>query len=129
MKTILVLGDHPDLADAIQTALNAEKYRVIHRVDSSEAEPFLQPGGIDLCVIDVELSNVQGLWTIEKVRRRLPTSSPKSRKTPEGSRVLGGPRAVVPGRMRPSLGASAPSDCTASCGGERHACDQPRLTV
>src|SRR5207249_12240301 len=72
MKTILVLGQHPDLAEAIRAALNAEQYRIIHRADIEAAEPFLRPGGIDLSIIDVELSNVQGLWAIEKIRRGVP---------------------------------------------------------
>ena len=73
MKTIMILGQHPDLAEAIRAALNADHYRVIQRAHIEEAEPFLQPGGIDLGIIDVELSNVQGLWAIEKIRKGLPT--------------------------------------------------------
>jgi CheY-like chemotaxis protein len=44
----------------------------MHRGDVDEAEPLLTHGLIDGCLVDVELSNVQGIWPIEKLRRRLP---------------------------------------------------------
>ena len=72
MKTVLVLASHPELAEAVRAALNAEEYRIVHRADTDEAEPFLQHGAVDVCVVDVESSNVQGLWMIEKLHRRLP---------------------------------------------------------
>ena len=73
MKSILVLAHHPGLADAIREALPADQYRIIPRFGLEDAEPFLQPGAIDLCVLDAESADVQGLWTIEKLRQRLPT--------------------------------------------------------
>jgi signal transduction histidine kinase/DNA-binding NarL/FixJ family response regulator len=72
MKTILVLAQHPELADAVREALNPEQYRVTHRMVLEEAEPLLSAGVIDACIIDAELSQVQGLWTIEKLRERVP---------------------------------------------------------
>ncbi len=73
MKTLLVLAPHPDLADAVRGALDPEKYRLIHRISIEESEPLLIRGVLDLCILDVELTNVQGIWVIEKLRRRLPT--------------------------------------------------------
>ena len=72
MKTLLVLAPHPDLADAVRAALNPEKYRLIHRIGLEEAEPLLTRGMVDACILDVELANVQGVWVLEKLRRRLP---------------------------------------------------------
>ncbi|MSU63561.1 MAG: response regulator [Pedosphaera sp.] len=72
MKTILVMAPHPDLADSVRSALSAELYRVVHRSDGEDSEPFLEPGAIDLAVIDVEMAHVLGLWLVEKIRRRLP---------------------------------------------------------
>ncbi len=72
MKTLLVLAQHPDLAEAVRAGLNPEQYRVIHRASLEEAEPLLVHGLADVCVLDVELSNVQGLWALEKLRRRAP---------------------------------------------------------
>jgi signal transduction histidine kinase/DNA-binding response OmpR family regulator len=72
MKTLLVLAPHPELADAMRAGLNPEHYRVIHRSGAEEADPLLAHGLADACILDLELSGVQGLWLIEKLRRRVP---------------------------------------------------------
>ncbi len=72
MKTLLVIAEHPDLADAIRAGLKAEDYRIVDRASVEEAEPLLNHGLVDACLIDVELSNVQGIWPVEKLRRRAP---------------------------------------------------------
>ena len=72
MKTLLVLAPHPELADAMRAGLNPEQYRVVHRVSAEEAEPLLVHGLAEACVLDLELSGVQGAWLIEKLRRRAP---------------------------------------------------------
>jgi len=72
MKTLLVLAQHPELADQTRCALGPEQYRVLHRTGVEEAEPLLLHGLPDVCVVDVESSNVQGLWLIEKLRRLVP---------------------------------------------------------
>ena len=72
MKTLLVLAPHPELADAIRGGLSPEQYRIIHRVSPEEAEPLLVHGLADVCVLDLELSGVQGIWAIEKLQRKAP---------------------------------------------------------
>lgn len=72
MKTILVLAAHPDLAEAVRSALNPEQFHIVHRVNLEEAEPLLGPGMVDACLLDAELNQVQALWLIEKLRRRAP---------------------------------------------------------
>lgn len=72
MKTLLVLAQHPGLAEAIGAGLDPERYRVVHRGDLEEAEPMLSAGLVDACLVDVESSHVQGLWPIEKLHRRWP---------------------------------------------------------
>src|SRR4051812_15876095 len=72
MKTVLVLAQHPELADAIRAGLNFESYRVVHRMGLEDAEPLLHHGLIQACVLDVESTNVQGIWMIEKLRRLIP---------------------------------------------------------
>lgn len=72
MKTLLVLAEHPELAEAVRAGLNAEHYRVIHRSNFTEAEPLLVHGLADACLLDLEVTNVQGLWSLEKIRRRAP---------------------------------------------------------
>ena len=66
MKTILVLAPHPELADAMRSGLNPETYRIVHRGSPEEAEPLLAHGLSDVCVLDMELTGVQGIWVIEK---------------------------------------------------------------
>lgn len=72
MRTLLVLAQHPELADAIRAGVDSEHFRVVHRGDVEEAEPILSVGLVDVCILDVELGSVQGIWPIEKLRRRLP---------------------------------------------------------
>jgi signal transduction histidine kinase len=72
MRTLLVLAEHPDFADAIRAGINSELYRVVHRTSLEEAEPLLVHGLADACILDVELANVQGIWTLEKLHRRAP---------------------------------------------------------
>lgn len=72
MKTILVVAPHPELADAMRGGLNPEQYRVVHRVSPEEAEPMLVHGLAHVCVLDLELTGVQGIWVVEKLQRRAP---------------------------------------------------------
>jgi CheY-like chemotaxis protein len=72
MKTLLVLAQHPELADVIRRDLNPEQYRIVHRANFEEAEPLLAHGLAQACVLDMELAGVQEIWQLEKVRRRAP---------------------------------------------------------
>jgi nitrogen-specific signal transduction histidine kinase/DNA-binding NarL/FixJ family response regulator len=70
MKTILVLSPHPDFAEVIRAGLNQEEYRIVHFIGIEEAEPLLTHGLVSACVLDVDLIGVQGVWVIERLRRR-----------------------------------------------------------
>ena len=72
MKTLLVIAQHPALAEAIRAAVNPEYFRVVHRVDLNEAEPLLAHGLADACLLDADLTSVQAVWSLEKIRRRAP---------------------------------------------------------
>jgi len=72
MKTLLVLAQHPELAEAVRVATDPQLFRVIHRTELDEAEPMLANGLADACLLDADLTNVQGIWLIEKLRRRAP---------------------------------------------------------
>lgn len=69
MKTLLVLTPHPDFAESLRTGMNPEQYRVVHRVTLEEAEPLLTHGLVQACVVDLEITGVQGVWLLEKIRR------------------------------------------------------------
>ena len=70
MKTILVLSTHPDFAETIRGSLNPEQYRVVHRLGVEEAEPLLTHGLASVCILDIDLMGVEGIWAIERLRRR-----------------------------------------------------------
>ncbi|HTV62870.1 MAG TPA: ATP-binding protein [Verrucomicrobiae bacterium] len=70
MKTILVLSSHPDFADAIRSNVNPEHYRVVQRLGVEEAEPLLTHGLATVCILDIDLMGVEGVWVIERLRRR-----------------------------------------------------------
>src|SRR5271166_3985607 len=72
MKTLLVLAEHPDFAEAVRAGINSELYRVVHRTSLEEAEPLLVHGLAEACILDVELASVQGIWSFERLRRRAP---------------------------------------------------------
>jgi signal transduction histidine kinase/ActR/RegA family two-component response regulator len=72
MKTLLVLAQHPDFAEAVRAAINPEQYRVLHRANLNEAEPLLVHGLIGACIVDVELASVPGIWFFEKLRQKTP---------------------------------------------------------
>jgi len=72
MKTLLVLAPQPELAESLRAGLNSEQYRIVHRTAVEEAEPLLAHGLANACIVDVELSTVQGVWILEKLRRRSP---------------------------------------------------------
>lgn len=72
MRTILVLAQHPQLPESVRSALDPDAYRVIHRMNVEEAEPFLAHGLVEACVLDLEPVDVRGLWVVEKLKRRAP---------------------------------------------------------
>src|ERR1051326_669916 len=72
MKKLLVLAQHPELAESIRAAVNPEQYQVLHRTSVEEAEPLLAQGLAAASIVDVELTSIQGVWFIEKLRRRAP---------------------------------------------------------
>jgi signal transduction histidine kinase len=73
MKTLLVLGQHPGLAEAVRGAVNPECYHVVQHADFADAVPLLDHGMVDVTLLDVESTEVQSLWSIEKLQRQLPT--------------------------------------------------------
>ena len=70
MKTILVLSPHPDFPEAIRASLNADQYRIVHRVNADEAEPLVVHGLASAIILDAELMGVESILCIERLRRR-----------------------------------------------------------
>ena len=78
MKTLLVLAQHPDLANSIRECLSSEHYKVVHRLSIEDAEPLLIHGLINASIIDVDLTDVQGHLDYRK-------ASPQSSQVPDSS--------------------------------------------
>lgn len=72
MKTLLVLAPHPQFAEAVRASLNPDDYRVIHRADVNDSEAILGSHSLDAVLFDAELDDVRTLWTVERLRRRVP---------------------------------------------------------
>ncbi len=72
MRTLLLIAEHPSAEEAVVAALRQEQWRVIQRTSVETAEPLLEHGIADACLLEVDLSSVQGIWPLEKVRRRAP---------------------------------------------------------
>jgi signal transduction histidine kinase/DNA-binding NarL/FixJ family response regulator len=70
MKTLLVLAQNPELPEEVRKVLDPGLYRILHRATLEEAEPFLAQGLADVCIVDLELTDVQGVWLLEKIQRR-----------------------------------------------------------
>jgi signal transduction histidine kinase/CheY-like chemotaxis protein len=108
MKTILVLTEHPGFAESVRNSVEAFHYRVIHRTDLQSAEPLLNPQLLDACILDADLSSVQQLWLVEKLRRRLPLCplmlfTGLARPEWEEEAYLQGVSQVLPKPVRPRL--------------------------
>ena len=69
MKTILVLSNHPDFAEAIRAGLDSARYRVVHRLTVDEAEPLLAHGLVATCILDADLLDVEIIWVVDRLRR------------------------------------------------------------
>ncbi|MDD5141365.1 MAG: ATP-binding protein [Verrucomicrobiales bacterium] len=69
MKSILVLSNNPEFAEAIRTSLDAAQYRVVHRLTVDEAEPLLVHGQVAVCILDADLLDVEIVWVVDRLRR------------------------------------------------------------
>jgi signal transduction histidine kinase/CheY-like chemotaxis protein len=71
MKTLLILAQHPELANAVRTSVDPEMYRVIHHLSLQDAEPLLTSGQLDACILDLDLLDAQSHWMLDALVRRL----------------------------------------------------------
>jgi signal transduction histidine kinase/DNA-binding NarL/FixJ family response regulator len=72
MRTLLVIAPNNNLAAAIRAALDPSLYRVIEHTDLREDELRLTGVSMDICVLDADLTTVEPLRRIERIRRLLP---------------------------------------------------------
>jgi signal transduction histidine kinase/DNA-binding NarL/FixJ family response regulator len=72
MKTLLIIAPGNGLAAAIRAALDPSLYRVIEHDGLREDELRLTGASFDLCVFDADLTTVEPIRDIERLRRLLP---------------------------------------------------------
>lgn len=72
MKTILAIASNPTLAAAVRQALGPDRYRVLEHEAVREDELRLAGHAVDACVLDVDLTTVEPIRLIERIRRALP---------------------------------------------------------
>jgi signal transduction histidine kinase/DNA-binding NarL/FixJ family response regulator len=72
MNTILVIAPQSELAAALRAALDPGLYQLIQQAELSEDEMRLSAGSIDACICEVDLTTVQPIRTIKRLRRILP---------------------------------------------------------
>ena len=72
MRTLLIIGPPTGLAAAVRAALDASVYRVIQHDECREDELRLTGPSIDLCLLDADLTTVEPIRNIQRLRRLLP---------------------------------------------------------
>ncbi len=72
MKSLVVLAPHPQFAEDVRAVVEPLEFRVVHRLTVEDAEPMLLHGLASVCLVDLELVGVQGVWVVERIRRRAP---------------------------------------------------------
>lgn len=72
MRTVLVIAPNPALPAAVRQALAPERYRVIEHTALREDELRLTASAVDACVFDVDLTSIEPIRQVERLRRVLP---------------------------------------------------------
>ncbi len=69
MKTVLVIDDEQDIAEAVRSILEDEGYKVVTCANGREALQSLDPVRPDLAIVDVMMPVMNGFETIRGIRR------------------------------------------------------------
>lgn len=68
--TVLIVDDEPDIRELIRLYLANEGYRVLEAADGREALELTRKHEIDLMILDVMMSGMDGMETCAKIRER-----------------------------------------------------------
>jgi len=71
MRTLLIIAPNTGLAAAVRAALDPAHYRVIEHDDLREDELRLTGTSIDACIFDADLTTVEPIRNVERLRRLL----------------------------------------------------------
>lgn len=72
MKTLGVISTQPELAAALRALLPPGEFRVVTQTEWSDDVARVTGGMLDLIAIDADLTSVEPIRLLEKIRRRLP---------------------------------------------------------
>jgi signal transduction histidine kinase/DNA-binding NarL/FixJ family response regulator len=71
MRTLLIIAPNTGLAAAVRAVLDSSQYRVIEHDDLREDELRLTGTSIDACIFDADLTTVEPIRNVERLRRLL----------------------------------------------------------
>jgi signal transduction histidine kinase/DNA-binding NarL/FixJ family response regulator len=69
LKTLLVIAPQSGLAAAVRAVVDLDRYRVIGCESTAEGGPFLDGGGVDACLLDADLTDVQPVRAVQSLRQ------------------------------------------------------------
>lgn len=72
MRTLLVIAPNTGLAAAVRAALDSSLYRVIEQNEFGDEQLRLTGASIDACLLDVDLTTIEPIRNITRLRRLLP---------------------------------------------------------
>ncbi len=72
MNTVVVIAPQPDLTAAVRAALDPALYQLIQQAELTEDEMRLSATSIDACICEADLTTVEPIRTIKRLRRILP---------------------------------------------------------
>jgi len=72
MRTLLIVSPNASLAAAVRSALDPTRYQVIEQAEFGESELRLTGASFDLCILDADLTTVEPIRNVQRLRRFLP---------------------------------------------------------
>ncbi len=69
MKTVLVVDDEVDIAEAVRAVLEEERYKVVTCPNGREALRYLSEAPADLAIVDIMMPVMNGYETIKAIRQ------------------------------------------------------------
>ena len=71
-RCILIADDDADIREVLRLYLENAGYRVVEAADGREALDAMAAGGIDLCLLDIMMPQVDGYQVLKQIRRQSP---------------------------------------------------------
>lgn len=72
MRSVLVLAEDAALSAALRVVLDPGQYRVVHQRAVLEIDSALPQTSVDVCILDAELTTIEPIRTIQRLRSAMP---------------------------------------------------------